>query len=62
MFVLTLNGKFELKYPNEFLTDLQELMEKHHAEYFGTVQTQNIGEYVDVQYQDEKLREDAKNE
>lgn len=49
MFALTFNGRFELKYPEEFLQDMQELLKKYNVEYFGRVQTENLGEYVDFQ-------------
>jgi len=49
MFALTFNGRFELKNPEEFLQDVRELLTKHNAEYFGRIQTQNLGEYVDFQ-------------
>ena len=49
MFALKFNGHFELKYPSEFLQDLQELLKKHNVEFFGKMQTENLGEYVDFQ-------------
>ena len=54
MFALTFNGRFEVKNPDEFLQDLQELLKKHSVEYFGNVHTNNLGEYVDFQ----KIEED----
>ena len=49
MFVLTFNGEFQLKYPNEFLADLEELKKKHNVEFFGKPILRDIGEYVDFQ-------------
>lgn len=49
MFNLIFNGVFELKYPQEFLDDLEELKKKHDAHYMGKVNLQNLGEYVDYQ-------------
>lgn len=49
MFNLILDGIFELKYPNEFLEDLDKLKEKHDAHFMGKVHVQDIGEYVDYQ-------------
>lgn len=57
MFVLRFNGRFELKNPDEFLQDLQELLQKHSVEYFGRIQTENLGEYVDFQKIEETLEE-----
>ena len=42
MFALTFNGRFELKNPEEFLQDMQELLKKHSAEYFGRIQTEKM--------------------
>jgi hypothetical protein len=49
MFALRFNGHFELKDPNEFLQDMQELIKKHSIEYYGNIHTENLGEYVDFQ-------------
>jgi len=55
MFVLTFNGEFQLKYPNEFLADLEELKKKHDVEFFGKPILRDIGEYVDFQKIDNEL-------
>lgn len=62
MFVLTFNGRFELKNPEEFLQDMRELLKKHDAEYFGRIQTENLGEYVDFQKIEEASVEEKKDE
>lgn len=49
MYALRFNGRFELKDPNEFLQAMQELINKFEVEYFGTIQSDNLGEYVDFQ-------------
>ncbi len=49
MFALTFNGRFELKNPEEFIQDINELLKKHSAEYYGGIHTENLGEYVDFQ-------------
>ena len=49
MFSIALEGHFELNEPEEFLQDLQELIKKHKAEYFGRTNVINLGEYVDFQ-------------
>ena len=49
MFALRFNGHFELKDPNEFLQDMQELIKKYSIEYYGNIHTENLGEYVDFQ-------------
>lgn len=61
MYVLTLNGRFELDNPDEFLQGMKELMEKYKVEYFGKIQTQNLGVYVDFQKIEEPIEEN-KNE
>lgn len=55
MFVLTFNGEFQLKYPNEFLADLEELKKKHDVEFFGKPILRDIGEYVDFQKIEDEL-------
>jgi hypothetical protein len=63
MFALTFKGRFELKNPDEFLQDMQELLKKHGVEYFGNIQTQNLGEYVDFQkVEDDSIIEEKKDE
>lgn len=63
MFVLTFNGRFELKNPDEFLQDMQELIKKHKAEYFGNIHTENLGEYVDFQKAEDVIEtKEEKNE
>lgn len=59
MFALIFNGRFELKNPEEFLQDMQGLLKKHSAEYFGRIQTENLGEYVDFQKIEEVPVEEA---
>ena len=49
MYTLVFNGEFQLKYPNEFLADLEELKKKHNCEFFGKPILRDIGEYVDFQ-------------
>lgn len=49
MYSLTFNGEFELEYPNEFIAELEELMEKHDCEFYGKTVLQNLGTYVDFQ-------------
>lgn len=49
MFALTFNGRFELKNPEEFIQDVNELLKKYSAEYYGRIHTENLGEYVDFQ-------------
>jgi len=49
MFILTFNGEFQLKYPNEFLAELEDLKKKHNVEFFGKPILRDIGEYVDFQ-------------
>lgn len=55
MFVLTFSGEFQLKYPNEFLADLEELKKKHNVEFFGKPILRDIGEYVDFQKIEDEL-------
>ena len=55
MFVLTFKGEFQLKYPNEFLADLEELKNKHNVEFFGKPILRDIGEYVDFQKIEDEL-------
>lgn len=55
MFVLTFNGEFQLKYPNEFLADLEELKNKHNVEFFGKPILRDIGEYIDFQKIEDEL-------
>lgn len=62
MFVLTFNGRFELQNPEEFLQDMRELLIKHKVEYFGNIQTENLGEYVDFQKIEDEPIEEKKNE
>ena len=50
MFNLIFDGVFELKYPNEFIEDLNQLKEKHDAHFMGKIRMQDLGEYVDYQY------------
>lgn len=49
MFSVVLDGRFELNDADEFLQDLQELIKKHNADYFGKTNIVNLGEYVDFQ-------------
>ena len=49
MFTLVFNGEFQLNYPNEFLTDLEELKNKHNAVFIGQPIIKNLGNYVDYQ-------------
>lgn len=37
-------------------------MNKHKVEYFGNIQTQNLGEYVDFQKIDDPIVEEKKDE
>ena len=55
MYTLIFNGEFQLKYPNEFLADLEELKKKHDAEFFGKPILRDIGEYVDFQKIEDEL-------
>lgn len=52
---MTFNGEFQLKYPNEFLADLEELKKKHDVEFFGKPILRDIGEYVDFQKIEDEL-------
>lgn len=56
MYTLVFNGTFQLKYPNEFLAELEELKKKHDCEFFGKPILRDIGEYVDFQ----KIEDDPK--
>lgn len=49
MYRLKFNGNFELEDPDGFLQEMQELIRKYKVEYFGRIQTQNLGQYVDFQ-------------
>jgi hypothetical protein len=49
MYNLVFNGYFELSYPNEFLADLKELMQKHNCSYFGQFALKDLGTYIDFQ-------------
>ena len=49
MYSLVFNGEFQLEYPNEFLADLEKLLEKHKCDFFGKPDLQNLGTYVDFQ-------------
>lgn len=59
MFNLILDGVFELKYPNEFLQDLNQLKEKHDAHFMGKIHVQDLGEYVDYQKIEEPVTVDS---
>lgn len=61
MFSLKFNGRFELEDPDKFLYDIQELMKKNSIEYFGRIETQNLGKYIDFQKIEEPI-EDKENE
>lgn len=58
MYNLTFNGRFQLENPREFLHDLQELLDKHSVEFYGTVNQEDLGRYVDFQ----KIEEPTKDE
>lgn len=58
MFNLTFNGRFELENPSEFLQDMQGLLDKHKASFYGNVHQENLGQYVDFQ----KIEEPTKDE
>ena len=65
MYTLIFNGEFQLKYPNEFLAELEELKKKHEVEFFGKPILRNIGEYVDfqqVEVEDRPRIEETPNE
>lgn len=62
MFALKFNGRFELNDPDGFLQDLQGLIQKHNVEYFGRIQTENLGNYVDFQKIEEPEITDKKDE
>ena len=49
MFNVIFNGEFEVKYPNEFIDDLNKLLYRHNGHFTGNVHLQNLGEYVDFQ-------------
>ena len=58
MFSLRFNGKFEVENIDDFLHDIQEVIKKHKVEYFGNIQTENLGQYVDFQkIEDEPVQE-----
>lgn len=62
MYILRFNGRFELNDPDKFLQSLQELIKQQGVEYFGKIQTENLGEYVDFQKIEEPEIEDKKDE
>lgn len=62
MFALKFNGRFELKDPQGFLEDIKPLLEKHSAEYYGMIQTENLGEYVDFQKIEDEPEKESSNE
>ena len=57
MYRLKFNGNFELEDPDGFLQEMQELIRKYKVEYFGTIHTQNLGQYVDFQKIEESVEE-----
>ncbi len=63
MFNLIFNGYFEVKYPQEFLDDLEEVKKKHDAHFMGRVNLRDLGEYVDYQkIEDEPVETSNNNE
>ena len=61
MFNLIFNGYFEVKYPQEFLDDLEEIKKKHDAHFMGRVNLRDLGEYVDYQKIEDELVETSNN-
>ncbi len=49
MYTLVFNGEFQLNYPSEFLSDLEELKDKHNVIFVGQPIIKNLGNYVDYQ-------------
>ena len=62
MYSLTFNGRFELQNPDEFLEDLKELIKKHKIDYYGIINCNNLGEYVDFQRIEDESVETTKDE
>ena len=49
MFNVIFDGVFEVEYPSEFISDLQQLLNKHDAMFIGKIVKQYLGDYVDFQ-------------
>ena len=62
MYSLKFNGRFELNDPEEFLGEIQGLLKKYSVDYFGRIETQNLGDYVDFQKIEDPVIEDKKDE
>lgn len=41
------------------MEEIQELLKKYDVEYFGRIQTENLGEYVDFQKIEEPVKQEA---
>ena len=58
MFSLIFKGHFELENPDSFLEGVKEVLEKEHGEYFGRINTEDLGRYIDFQ----KIEDPSVNE
>ena len=49
MYSLIFKGRFELENPDSFLNQVKEILEKEQGEYYGQINTEDMGRYVDFQ-------------
>lgn len=49
MFSLTFRGRFELEDSDKFLQEMQELIKKYDVTFYGRVEQENLGTYIDFQ-------------
>ena len=63
MFSLVFKGRFELEDSDKFLQDMQELIKKYDVVFYGRVEQENLGNYIDFQkIEDEAETNINKNE
>lgn len=49
MYSLTFNGEFQLEYPNEFMKEFGDLLNKHSCVFYGSPILRNLGDYIEFQ-------------
>ncbi len=63
MFSLVFKGRFELEDSDKFLQDMQELIKKYDVVFYGRIEQENLGNYIDFQkIEDEAETNINKNE